>query len=53
MAKDEREADRETEDDRSRRKLGPRGVPGGKDTSKLTRNEAEQMPKPVDPGHTA
>jgi hypothetical protein len=53
MAKNERERDRETEDDRARRKLGPRGVPGGNGTSKLTKNEAEQMPKPVDPGHTA
>lgn len=53
MSKNEREGDRETEDERARRILGPRGVPGGKDTSKLTKNEAEQMPKSIDPGHTA
>jgi len=53
MQKNEREEGRETEDDRARRKLGPRGVPGREDTSKLTKNEKEQMPKPVDPGHTA
>ena len=48
-----REEDRETGDDRARRILGPRGVPDGKDTSKLTKNEEQQMPRSVDPGHTA
>ena len=53
MPKNEREDGRETEDDRVRRELGPRGVPGEPDRSKLTKNEKEQMPKPLDPGHTA
>ena len=45
--------ERETEDDMARRKLGPRGVPGGKDPSKMTPQREEQTPKPLDPGHTA
>ena len=41
--------ERETEDDMARRKLGPRGVPGGKDPSKMTPQQEEQTPKPLDP----
>ena len=31
-----REQERKTEDEIARRKLGPRGVPGGHDTAKMT-----------------
>jgi hypothetical protein len=44
---------RETEDEMARRKLGPRGVPGGPDTSKMTKRQKEQTPDPLEPGHTA
>ena len=47
------EQERETEDDMARRKLGPRGVPGEPDTSKMTPQQKEQTPKTLDPGHTA
>ncbi len=49
-----READRETEDQIARRKLGPRGVPGAADTAKMTLQEEQQLPKSGKfDGHTA
>jgi len=46
--------ERLTEDEIARRKLGPRGVPGGKDTAEMTRQEEEQLPKTGEfDGHTA
>jgi hypothetical protein len=42
-----------TEDDIARAKLGPRGVPGQPDTAKMTPQQEKNMPKDVDPGHTA
>ncbi len=51
---EEERSDRETEDQIARRKLGPRGVPGGADTAKMTRQEREQLPKSgAFDGHTA
>lgn len=48
------EEERPTEDDIARRKLGPRGVPGGEDTAKMTPQQEENMPKTgVFDGHTA
>jgi hypothetical protein len=40
-----REEDRPTEDDIARKDLGPRGVPGAPDTAKMTKQEAENIPK--------
>lgn len=49
-----REEDRPTEDDEARKKLGPRGVPEGKDTAKLTPQRKKKTPKSGDfDGHTA
>lgn len=42
-----------TEDDIARARLGPRGVPGEPDTAKMTPQQEKNMPKDVDPGHTA
>ena len=36
MPRETREEERLTEDESARRKLGPRGVPGGQDTAKMT-----------------
>jgi hypothetical protein len=49
-----REEDRLTEDETARRKLGPRGVPGGEDTAKMTPQQAKNISKTGDfDGHTA
>jgi hypothetical protein len=49
-----REEERLTEDEMARRKLGPRGVPGGPDTAKMTLQQAKNIPKTGDfDGHTA
>lgn len=49
-----REEERLTEDEIARRKLGPRGVPGGQDTAKMTRQEERNIPKTGHfDGHTA
>jgi hypothetical protein len=49
-----REDERLTEDEMARRKLGPRGVPGGPDTAKMTPQQAKNIPKTGDfDGHTA
>jgi hypothetical protein len=51
---DTREEDRPTEDDIARSKLGPRGVPGGKDTAKMTPQREKKTPKSGGfDGHTA
>ena len=41
-----------SEDDLARERLGPRGVPGGEDTAKMTPQRAKKMPRRVVPGHT-
>jgi hypothetical protein len=48
------ENDRPTEDDIARQKLGPRGIPGGADTAKMTPQNEKNIPKPGKfDGHTA
>jgi hypothetical protein len=39
------EEERPTEDDIARRKLGPRGVPGGQDYAKMTPQQEKNMPQ--------
>ncbi len=54
MPKPTREEDRPTEDDLARQKLGPRGIPGGPDQTKMTPQADEQTPKEGDfDGHAA
>ena len=54
MQRTTREEERLTEDEMARRKLGPRGVPGGADTAKMTPQQAKNIPKAGDfDGHTA
>lgn len=49
-----REEDRPTEDDAVREKLGPRGIPGGPDRTKMTPQREKKTPKSGDfDGHTA
>jgi hypothetical protein len=49
-----REEDRQTEGDIAREKLGPRGVPGGLDTPRMTPQEEKNIPKSGEfDGHTA
>ena len=48
-----REGDRLSEDDSARQKMGARGLPGEPlVVNELTESET-QIPKPLDPGHTA
>jgi hypothetical protein len=48
------EEQRLTEDEVARRTLGPRGVPGGQDTAKMTPQQAKNIPKTGEfDGHTA
>jgi len=48
------EEERPTEDEIARKKLGPRGVPGGQDTAKMTPQQEKNIPKTGDfDGHTA
>lgn len=48
------EDERPTEDDIARKKLGPRGVPGGEDTAKMTPQREKKTPKSGKfDGHTA
>jgi hypothetical protein len=48
------EEDRQTEDDIARKKLGPRGVPGGPDAATMTPQEDKNIPKSGEfDGHTA
>jgi hypothetical protein len=54
MPRATREEDRLTEDEITRRKLGPRVVPGGQDYAKMTPQQAKNIPKTGDfDGHTA
>ena len=54
MPRETREEERLTEDESARRKLGPRGVPGGQDTAKMTPQQEKNIPKTGDfDGHTA
>jgi hypothetical protein len=54
MPRDTRDEERQTEDEIARRKLGPRGVPGGPDTSKMTPQQKKNIPKTGKfDGHTA
>jgi hypothetical protein len=49
-----REQERKTEDEIARRVLGPRGMPGGQDTAKMTPEQEKNIPKTGDfDGHTA
>ena len=49
-----KEEQRLTEDEIARRILGPRGVPGGQDTAKMTPQQAKNIPKIGEfDGHTA
>ena len=45
MSRETREEDRPTEDDIARQKLGPRGVPQGEDTAKMTPQREKKTPK--------
>jgi len=42
------EEERLTEDDTARKKLGPRGVPGGQDTAKMTPQQEKNIPRTGD-----
>jgi hypothetical protein len=42
-----------SEEDTQREQLGPRGVPGEPNLTKITPQREKKMPKDVDPGHTA
>jgi hypothetical protein len=43
-----------TEDEIARRKLGPRGIPGGEDTAKMTPQQKKNLPKEGEfDGHVA
>jgi len=48
-----REGDRLSEDDIARQKLGARGMPGEPAIAPDLKERETQMPKPLDPGHTA
>jgi hypothetical protein len=48
-----REGDRLSEDDIARQKMGPRGKPGEAPPAPNLKERETQMPKPLDPGHTA
>jgi hypothetical protein len=53
MPRETRKEERLTEDEIARRKLGPRGVPGGPDTSKMTpQQEKNIFRKSEFDGHT-
>jgi hypothetical protein len=54
MPRATREQDRLTEDEVARMTLGPRGVPGGQDTAKMSPQQEKNIPKTgVFDGHTA
>ncbi|RYG94154.1 MAG: hypothetical protein EON58_16890 [Alphaproteobacteria bacterium] len=42
-----------SEDEMQREHLGPRGVPGKPDEAEMTPQQKKDIPKNVDPGHTA
>ena len=45
MPRNNSEEERLTEDEIARRKLGPRGVPGGEDSAKMTPQQEKNIPK--------
>ena len=45
MPRNNSEEERLTEDEIARRKLGPRGVPGGEDSAKMTPQQDKNLPK--------
>ena len=47
------QGDRVTEDDIAKAKLGPLGVPGAPDKAPIADADELQIPKALDPGHTA
>jgi hypothetical protein len=50
----DREQERPTEDEIARKKLGPRGVPGGPDSTKMTPQREKKTPAVGEfDGHTA
>jgi hypothetical protein len=54
MPRESREEERLTEDESARRKLGPRGVPGGEDAAKMTPQQEKNIPRTGNfDGHTA
>jgi hypothetical protein len=48
-----RQDDRPSEDDLVRQHMGPRGLPGEPATKNALRESETQIPKGLDPGHTA
>ena len=48
-----RDDDRPTEDDIAKQRLGPRGLPGEPAQPNALRESETQIPKGLDPGHTA
>jgi hypothetical protein len=54
MQRNTREEERLTEDEIARRKLGPRGVPGGENPAKITPQQEKNLPKEGEfDGHVA
>ena len=54
MPRNNSEEERFTEDEIARRKLGPRGVPGGEDSAKMTPQQEKYLPKEDEfDGHVA
>ena len=47
------QGERPTEDDIAKAKLGPLGVPGKPDKAPVADEDELQIPKALDPGHTA
>jgi hypothetical protein len=48
-----RQSDRPSEDDLVREHMGPRGLPGEPARANALRESETQIPKGLDPGHTA
>jgi hypothetical protein len=48
-----RDDNRVTEDDIAKRELGEQGVPGRPPKGPVADEDELQLPKPLDPGHTA
>jgi hypothetical protein len=49
----QRDDDRPTEDDIAKAKLGEQGIPGKPPKPAVADEDKLQIPKPLDPGHTA
>jgi hypothetical protein len=45
--------EKKTEDEIQRDQLGPRGIPGGEDSARMTPQREKETPKNIDPGHPA